>query len=374
VNGTYHDSAGKPLVNTSIFPDTAGMVAKGHAIKVKMGWYHNNCWCNERGHSGAQAHYTEDALATVQYGFDGIKVDSCGPAGNVSAWRLALDMASPNKRIQLENCRNYDYTREISPKSKCDAELFRSTEDNAPDFLSIMANLVTNGNKPGTGGDVHGGLPVSHSGCWSYPDMLETTGSGTCRQDLPDGTCGAKSGKRRVGGLNQNQSKAHFGAWCVVSSPLILGHNLADDSQYDQAWPIISNKAALKVNQAWNGVDPGRLITKANTSMQNLSLYHGAGCECVWGGQSLPEWTVWGKQLDIAGLEAATIAINFSDEVIPAKTITVSARQIFTDTSTFSTEEDIWGGGSPRKYQKPQAVWEVPELAPQSSYFVILRR
>ena len=46
-----------------------------------------------------------------------------------------------------------------------------------------------------------------------------------------------------------NESKAHFGAWAVVSSPLTLGHDLSNDAQYDAAWPVISNRDAIRVNQ-----------------------------------------------------------------------------------------------------------------------------
>jgi hypothetical protein len=107
--------------------------------------------------------------STVAYGFDGIKVDSCGPAGNISLWRAALDAASPNKRISLENCRNYKFTDNLTVSSSCEAETFRSTEDNSPDFLSIMANLIMNDKAPGSGGQPWGGLPISHQSCWSYP-------------------------------------------------------------------------------------------------------------------------------------------------------------------------------------------------------------
>jgi hypothetical protein len=43
--------------------------------------------------------------------------------------------------------------------------------------------------------------------------MLETIGSGKCRQDLPAGTCGFNSSERRAGGLELNESIAHFSAW-----------------------------------------------------------------------------------------------------------------------------------------------------------------
>ena len=106
--------------------------------------YANNCWCSEGGNL-KDAHYAQDANATVAFGFDAIKVDSCGPAKNISAWRAALDVASgalSGRRVELENCRNFPFTKDLAPQGSCPADLFRSTEDNAPDFLSSVCRCA----------------------------------------------------------------------------------------------------------------------------------------------------------------------------------------------------------------------------------------
>lgn len=59
------------------------------------------------------------------------------------------------------------------------------------------------------------------------------------------------------------EDRAHFGAWCVVSSPLILGHDLADNETNAKIWPIITNKAAISVSQSFAQGDrmhPGGLV------------------------------------------------------------------------------------------------------------------
>lgn len=56
------------------------------------------------------------------------------------------------------------------------------------------------------------------------------------------------------------ESRTHFGAWCIVSSPLILGLDLTNAATVDAVWAIISNKEAITVNQQWAG-QPGRLVT-----------------------------------------------------------------------------------------------------------------
>lgn len=45
---------------------------------------------------------------------------------------------------------------------------------------------------------------------------------------------------------NLTESKTHFGGWCIVSAPLILGMDLTDTSNLDAVWPIISNKEAVR--------------------------------------------------------------------------------------------------------------------------------
>ena len=53
-------------------------------------------------------------------------------------------------------------------------------------------------------------------------------------------------------------NRAHFGAWCVVSAPLILGLELTD-AKLAPILDIIGNKHAIAVNQAWAG-HPGMLV------------------------------------------------------------------------------------------------------------------
>lgn len=378
-NGYHDETTGVPLVNLTRFPDMKAMTAYAATRNVKMGFYGNNCMCHGKSDIGR---YTQDAEATVRFGFAATKVDSCGPETNITAWREALDVAATAhgvERIQLENCRNYAYTQHLTPDSVCTFDLFRSTEDNAPHFGSIMHNLMTNAQPPGAHGNVHGGLPVSHPGCWSYPDMLEVVGSGACRQDLKAGTCGHASPTRPAGGLDLNESRAHFGAWCVVSSPLTLSHDLTDDEAYDRAWPVVGNVEAVRVNQAYAG-DAGRLVA-AGKLTADQELYHGAGCECVYSG-TLPQWAVFAKRLDGSmaanANEAAAIAINFSNDTLAAATIAVPLDTLFKDADGsrggrwHAVEADVWSGA--KRDLGDSVTWQVPQLAARSSFFVTIKR
>ena len=53
--------------------------------------------------------------------------------------------------------------------------------------------------------------------------------------------------------LNFSEARAHFGAWAIVSAPLVLGLNLTDARTLASMWPIISNSEAIAVNQAYAG-------------------------------------------------------------------------------------------------------------------------
>ena len=204
--------------------------------------------------------------------------------------------------------------------------------------------------------------------------MLETVGSGKCRQDLPAGTCNFKSAERPAGGLDINESMAHFGAWAVVSSPLTLGHDLSNDAEYDAAWPVVSNRDAIMVNQVYAG-DAGRLVAESEETLDNLLLFHGAGCECPYPG-SLPRWAVFAKRLDAGAKSAAAIAINFGNESLPAGSIRLGLEQLFGSPGAvgLAAERDVWRKADVPVDAAAPVGWVVAELAPRSSYFALLKR
>jgi alpha-galactosidase len=91
VNGTFHDAHGHAIWDTAKFPDARAMVKEAKAkYGVGIGWYGNNCACNEReGHTWpwfGQGHLRQDAQMAADLGFSGIKIDGCGPALNMSLW------------------------------------------------------------------------------------------------------------------------------------------------------------------------------------------------------------------------------------------------------------------------------------------------
>jgi len=104
VNGSFHDAEGRPLVDEAKFPSLASMVAHAHAIGVKAGWYLNNCICAENGFDGPMADTVirRSVQTLMEYGFDGLKLDSCSQFNNLTRWNELINASG--KPILLENC------------------------------------------------------------------------------------------------------------------------------------------------------------------------------------------------------------------------------------------------------------------------------
>ena len=108
------------------------------------------------------------------------------------------------------------------------------------------------------------------------------------------------------------ESRTHFGAWCIVSSPLILGLDLTNAATVDTVWDIISNTEAIAVNQQWAG-EPGRLVV------------------------SDPSYQVWSKRLPKD--ELAVLAFNRGGAPI---NITVPATLLAPTLRDNAPARDIW--------------------------------
>lgn len=87
------------------------------------------------------------------------------------------------------------------------------------------------------------------------------------------------------------EDRAHFGAWCVTSSPLILGHNVTDQAANDAIWDIVSNTEAIAVNQAWVG-HPGWLVDSYFPEADSDVYAWATSCEA---GSSTQQWAILGE-------------------------------------------------------------------------------
>eukprot|EP00456_Euglypha_rotunda_P072685 TRINITY_DN6586_c0_g1_i2.p1 TRINITY_DN6586_c0_g1~~TRINITY_DN6586_c0_g1_i2.p1 ORF type:complete len:534 (-),score=57.64 TRINITY_DN6586_c0_g1_i2:133-1734(-) len=241
VNNSFHDSQGNPLINLNTFPDMKGMCDYAHSKGTKMGWYHNNCICSENqkwDSTYQEEHYEGDVNAIVGYGFDEVKLDGCGEFLDLDTWADLLN--ATGRPVLIENCH---WGGTVPTLDWCPFNYFRTSGDISASWTSFFNNLQTV--VPYT--DYNN--PLSRPGCWAYPDMLEVGNIGVFAQE-----------------------QAHFGAWVVVSAPLILGFNLSDQSTMDRVWPIITNTEAITISQTWAG-HPGMLVKSWNPNPPNDNLY-----------------------------------------------------------------------------------------------------
>ncbi|MBR3835636.1 MAG: alpha-galactosidase [Clostridia bacterium] len=120
--------------------------------------------------------------------------------------------------------------------------LWRTTPDIKPIWLSIIGIYERTV------------LLYKHAGVgnWNDPDMLEVGN----------------------GNLTDDENRAHFSLWCMLAAPLILGNDLrkfirADGSvdTDNKVLKIISNKAAIAVNQDPRGIQCRRVKTNAVTDV-----------------------------------------------------------------------------------------------------------
>jgi len=311
---TFHDANGVPVVNLQRFPNFSNMTSHAHGLGLTAGWYGNNCICSD--HCTDDACYVGDVNALVSYGFDSVKLDGCGKQLNLTKY-AALFNAS-GRSVLIENCHwgpsGPAPNGPTAGPDGCPWNYYRSSGDILASYASVVGNLQTTIQWAKSG--------LSYPGCWAYPDMLEVGClHGPHGNDDP--------------GLSFAEARSHFGAWCVVSSPLILSHDVTNETTTKAIWDIISNTEAIAVNQAWYGYSGS--VFKEASSMVKV----GQGSTST----AVPAWQYWFKPT-AAGTSAVllmnhatattALTVNFAD--IPGGCTTCAVRDIWAhaDLGTFT--------------------------------------
>ena len=185
---------------------------------------------------------SSDVKALIRYGFSSLKVDGCGNETDLHVWNKYIEEFSPeHSPILVENCHGRDPkfkpNRTLPPAEGCPYHFYRTSIDIRNHYPSIMNNLGTI--------EQYRKTNSSYPGCWAYADMLQV---------------GVRDG------LSLEETRSHFGGWAIVSSPLILSHDVNDDDVMDRIWDIISNREILAVNQGYFG-DSGGVYKISNDTI-----------------------------------------------------------------------------------------------------------
>jgi hypothetical protein len=245
-NHTQHTAYGWPVVDTTKFPDLNATVQYIHQAGLKAGFYFNGCACGEPVEK--LINYEGDVAEATATNFDSFKLDSCGAQKNLTLY-YNLANASRPRHYWIENC----HQGGDPPRSDgyCPYHTFRVSGDIINLFDRVLSNLQHS--RPFLSVDPTLGTSLSRPGCWSYPDMLEV---------------GRMPGEVGFDGETlatpAAESRTHFGAWAVTSSPLVLGLSLSLDDPVaqkavDAVWDVITNKEVIAVSQIWAGL-PGALV------------------------------------------------------------------------------------------------------------------
>jgi len=321
--GSFHAQDGTPLVNKSRFPDLKALVDYGHSKDLKIGWYNINCICldtyivqRDSDKDWKNRVYAAEVKLMRDAGFDGVNIDNCGDDQGFGFVMMNDIINKSGNPMLIENC-NQGHSGNprglpTDPTKECPGNLFRTGGDIRNNFDNVMSKLQRT--VPFQDLD----NPISRPDCWAYPDMLEVGNFG---------------GSHMI-----EQSRTHFGAWCIVSSPLILSFALDNDDVTDAIWPIITNQEAIAVNQAWAG-HPGRLVADGGA------------------------YQVWAKKLDDG--EQAAIVLNRRGDPLDSVDVSLLSLNI----TGAAKVRDIW---QRQDLDTIESVWSSGSLPAYGSAFVRL--
>ena len=86
-------------------------------------------------------------------------------------------------------------------------------------------------------------------------------------------TCVATIAYAEVGRLaNATEDRTHFGAWAIISAPLILGFDMTNSAILERAWPTVTNHEVITVSQTWAGLAGRRLVTNLDYQVSSYLL------------------------------------------------------------------------------------------------------
>jgi alpha-galactosidase len=171
-------------------------------------------------------------------------------------------------------------------------------------------------------------------------------------------------------GLTVTESRSHFGAWCVSSSPLTLSLDVRNASAVAAVWDIVSNVEALAVNEAWAAPVQGYVggpvsfsgtrIAASNVTISFTPCGFYPTC-------SAPEWEVWAKPL--AGGTAALFVLNSNNVTLPTLSVPLASVPLLACAATGCAVRDVWAHAD---LGTATGVVTVTDLAAHDSAFYTL--
>merc|ERR1711953_195339 len=148
-------------------------------------------------------------------------------------------------------------------------------------------------------------------GCWAHADMLAV---GVTVPQPPGAKHHCESPANPCF-MTLTEMRSNFGAWAIISNPLVLAMDLRDGATLDSVWPIVTNREVIAINQQWYG-DSGRLRNQSDVQVVVSNCGSGSSCK-------QPAWMVWSKILPApasGGSRVALFLLNNANETAKVST------------------------------------------------------
>ncbi len=250
IDGGWRDTKlgpnGELLANPEKFPNGMKALADyAHSRGLKFG-LHTVPGTHDCGGDlvGGFGHEEVQIKQFADWGLDFIKLDKCKFADGwneevlkqtYTKWRNLLDNCGRDIILSISAYEYRSWYPEVGQMArttgditaKCNTPqgaLFNPPADLKKTFYSVMEIAEINNKSAEFAGN----------GYWNDPDMLVT-------------------GKQ---GMSELEQESHFGLWCIMSSPLILGNDPRSMSPFEKK--LILNREMIAVNQ--DPTEQGRLI------------------------------------------------------------------------------------------------------------------
>eukprot|EP00912_Choanoflagellata_sp_UC4_P000470 UC4_evm8s293 len=149
--------------------------------------------------------------------------------------------------------------------------------------------------------------------------------------------CAHGPGGSRDPGLNDAETRTHFAAWAIVSSPLTLSHDVNDDAVSEKIWDVISNTEILEVSQSYSGHSGSPFSSSEKTVLLTDAHIEALEYESP---VETPSWQAFYKPLEPNG--AAKTAVLLINSDTSSQTITVNFKDVPEVTCTTCHVRDIF--------------------------------
>ena len=235
----------------SKFP--SGLKALGdyiHARGLKFGIYSDAGRKTCGGRPGSQGHEYQDAQTYAGWGADYLKYDWCstGVRNAEEAYALMADALRATGRpivfsiCEWGNNRPWEWAQKIGNLWRTTGDIRDAWAGRVTYSMGVMD--VVDKNEPL--------YPYAGPGHWNDPDMLEVGN----------------------GGLDDEESRAHFSLWAMMAAPLIAGNDIA--AMRDATRVVLLNKEVIAVDQDELGQQGRRVRRDGNDEIWSRQLADGS--------------------------------------------------------------------------------------------------